>query len=84
MVNEFGDRELLACEPDELLTPDCPYGSCSSNLTDPQPCPGNNILANFDYDPDDTLHSTLILVLYLAITLCIGVFALRRLLRRAD
>ena len=85
MVNEFQNNYLEACTVEQVLQPKgtCPYGPCSSNFSNPQPCPGDVVLERFDYDPDDTGRNFGILIGYTLLALCVGWFALRRLVGRS-
>lgn len=80
MVNEFDDTLFDPCTVEQIKNKagSCPYGSCSSNNTDPQSCSGMLVLDQKNYNPDDMSLNFGILAIFVFVLFSLSALALRR------
>mmetsp|Transcript_28140 Transcript_28140/g.45187 ORF Transcript_28140/g.45187 Transcript_28140/m.45187 type:complete len:647 (+) Transcript_28140:291-2231(+) len=84
-VNEWGSSYFNACTVEQIQNPQlglCPYGACSDDPLNPQPCPGTVMLDRLGYDEGDLGRSFGILVGIWAAFFFLGMLAMHRLLKK--
>uniref|UniRef100_A0A7S2S464 ABC transporter domain-containing protein n=1 Tax=Mucochytrium quahogii TaxID=96639 RepID=A0A7S2S464_9STRA len=87
IMNEFKDTSFEACTTEQIQHPQsglCPYGPCSNDPMNPQPCPGTLMLNRLSYDTADIPRNFGVLIaMWVGFTMLGYLFILRLLRKKA-